>query len=145
MSNSSRNQDVPQSRDGQAGGKYPSQATSRCTGSQIDEASAIAALGGNADLLRELGTMFCEDAPQVLSELQQAVSDGNSTAARRAAHSLKGLAATFFARHTCEIALRMENEAAEGNLSALERGGIDRLKDSVAELRNELKQRGLVA
>lgn len=61
-------------------------------GRQVDETSALAALGGNEDLLKELGTMFCEDAPQVLGELEQAVAAGDLAAARLAAHSLKGLA-----------------------------------------------------
>ena len=111
--------------------------------SQMDESAAVAALGGNAELLKELGAMFCEDAPLVLSELKEAVSQGDAPAARRAAHSIKGLAGTFFARNTCEIALRLENDAAEGNLAALQAGGIDRLSKSIRELSDELGRRGL--
>lgn len=119
--------------------------TDRCqdVAQQVDKSSAIEALGGNEDLLRELGTMFCEDAPLVLQELRQAIAANDLPAARRSAHSLKGLAATFFARNTCELALRIENEAAQGNVDALQDGGLEQLQASIESLATELERRGL--
>jgi len=89
--------------------------------------------------------MFCEDAPQVLDELEQAVTSGDLAAARLAAHSLKGLASTFFARRTIDLAFRLESEAANGNLAALEEGGVEQLRASISALAKELEQRGFVA
>lgn len=111
---------------------------------QVEKNPALAALGGDDSLLKELGTMFCEDAPQVLDDFERAVHAGDLHSARRAAHSLKGLASTFFARPTIDLAFRMESEAAHGNLDALRDGGIEQLRASVAALSEELEQRGFV-
>jgi HPt (histidine-containing phosphotransfer) domain-containing protein len=110
---------------------------------QIDKQAALAALGGDADLLRELGTMFCEDAPQLLDELQQSVTSGDSEAARRAVHSLKGLSATFYAQPTVELAADLESSVATGELDVLRNGGIDRLRAAIETLASELQNRQL--
>ena len=108
---------------------------------QIDESAALAGLDGNRDLLHDLADMFCEDAPIVLGELRTAIIDNDAPAARRAAHSLKGLAATFYAQPTIEQAERLEHDAAAGELGPLKDGGVDRLERCVVALIAELKSR----
>lgn len=112
--------------------------------SQIDEAAALAALADDRKLLADLALMFCEDAPDFLEQLERAVAREDATEARRAAHSLKGLASTFFAEPTIEVAQRLENEAASGRLEMLRNGGIRQLEDSILGLISELKRAGLI-
>ena len=57
----------------------------------------LRALDGERELLSQLATMFVEDAPELLTTLEQAVAAGDCLIARRTVHSLKGLAATFYA------------------------------------------------
>ncbi len=109
----------------------------------IDERAALAALDGQKDLLCELASMFCEDSPQLLTELQAAVAEGDTAKVRRSTHSLKGLAATFYAQPTVDIAQRLELEAAEGRLQSFIDGGVDSLGRSIESLIGQLKARGL--
>lgn len=108
---------------------------------QIDEAAALAGLDGNRELFRDLAIMFCEDAPVVLDELQAAVAAQDASAARRAAHSLKGLAATFYAGPTVKLAEQAERYATAGDLEALQHEGILQLERSVSTLITELQAR----
>lgn len=109
----------------------------------IDEHAALAALDGQRELLCELATIFCEDCPVLLQELQAAVDAGDTDNARLLTHSLKGLAATFYAQPTLEWAARLEQEAAEGRLQAFVNGGLKRLSNSVMSLIDLLKDRYL--
>lgn len=112
---------------------------------QIDVVAALAALDGSRALLMDLATMFEEDAPAVLNELANAVEMEDAKEARRAVHSLRGLASTFFAFPTVEIARQYESDAAAGRLDALKNGGLDQLKQAIESLTIELRDRGLIA
>ncbi|MCA9130059.1 MAG: Hpt domain-containing protein [Planctomycetales bacterium] len=109
----------------------------------IDESAALAALDGQRELLQDLAVMFCEDSPQVLEELRLSVERENCVDARRAVHTLKGLASTFYAKPTVELAQQHEDAAAAGNLTDLAGGGVDMLARSIHALILELKKRGL--
>jgi HPt (histidine-containing phosphotransfer) domain-containing protein len=112
------------------------------TQARIDEQAALAALDGNRDLLCELAKMFCEDSPLLLAELQVAVARGDAMSARRIAHSLRGLAATFYAQPTVEIAHYLELAAAEGRWQVLTDGGVEQLAQSIISLIDQLKTCG---
>ncbi len=72
--------------------------------SQFDEAAALAALDGQTELLADLAMMFREDSLQLLQTLNQAIAEDDRLEARRAVHSLKGLASAFFAKQTVDLA-----------------------------------------
>lgn len=110
---------------------------------QVNEAAALAALDGNRELLSELAQMFCEDAPLVLEDLRKALDKSNAIETRRAVHSLKGLASTFFATAVIELAQRLEHEAAAGNLTALKTSGANELSAAMQDLIDELVVRQL--
>lgn len=114
-----------------------------CELGQFDEKSALEALDGERELLCQLATMFVEDAPQLLTELEDALAADDPIAARRATHSLKGLVATFFAASTVELAHRLEQAAADGRLDELAGGGCRDLRIAVESLGQELRARGL--
>jgi HPt (histidine-containing phosphotransfer) domain-containing protein len=84
----------------------------------INQASALAKVGGDLDLLTELAGLFCQEKPNMLSALRQAVTDGNAVSARAAAHSLKGSLAVFSPTHATGLAARVEDSAQSGNLTA---------------------------
>jgi HPt (histidine-containing phosphotransfer) domain-containing protein len=111
--------------------------------SQVDEQAALRALDGDKDLLQDLAQMFCEDAPVVLEKLMLALEANDAPAARRAVHNVKGLAATFYAQPTIELAQRLEANAAEGQLDMLKHGGIQKLECAVREIADELRSRCL--
>lgn len=83
---------------------------------------------GEPDLLRELVTLFLRDAPERLRALHDALAVSDYATASRAAHSLKGSAATLGAQELESLSGIAEVSARAGDtvatlaaLSALER------------------------
>ena len=111
---------------------------------QIDVERALQALDGNKELLKDLAIIFVEDAPILLEQLKEALNDEHPMQARSAVHSLKGLIATFFANSSVEIAQRLEDSAAEGNLEMLFNGELEQLEESIGSLKADFVARGWV-
>lgn len=61
-----------------------------------------------ADFVSELVTTFFEEAPGMLAEMRSAQAQGDATAFRRAAHSLKSNSHTFGATCLGELARALE-------------------------------------
>ncbi len=109
----------------------------------FDEARALEMVGGDEAVLRDLGRIFMDDAPRRLEALRTALADGDAERARRAAHSLKGAAASVALDRARNLAARIE-EAADGGQAAeagallpeleaaLERG-MERLRARISE------------
>lgn len=108
-------------------------------------------------LLREIGRIFTEDVPvlvdrliELRSDLIENVTRGDSVAppsatvneAKRVAHSIKGLAATFGAQPLVTLAQEME-ESPEYSFDAASDAKVQRLSDvaqrTVKELAAKLK------
>jgi CheY-like chemotaxis protein len=77
---------------------------------------ALAQVGGDRDLLRELTGLFPEECARLLSEIRSAVARGDAGRLRNAAHTLKGSLGTFGARAACAAALRLETMGRQGDL-----------------------------
>jgi two-component system, sensor histidine kinase and response regulator len=60
---------------------------------------------------RELTALFLEDAPARVAELEAAAREGDRDALRRAAHQLKGTAATVGATDVARSAAELERAA----------------------------------
>lgn len=115
---------------------------------QLNEDAALAALDGQRALLSDLAVMFREDSQALIDLLQTSIAAGERSEARRAAHSLKGLASTFFAQPTIDLAKRVEAVAGDEStpLSNLQEGpALPDLKRSVSELVQELEQAGYLS
>lgn len=102
----------------------------------INQAKALELLGGDRELLISLAECFLEDAPELLRQLQAAADSRDFAGVRRAAHSLKGLAASFDATAVTTVAEEIEGEAAnqacpDGTLQTL----LARSKDLSDRLR----------
>jgi len=74
----------------------------------LDREVALARVGGDADLLKEIATLFLEDYPKVLDDLRSAVARGDARSLERTAHGLKGSVSTFGARAVMDAARTLE-------------------------------------
>lgn len=80
----------------------------------IDPQHALAAAGGDREVLREIAALFLADLPRRLDELRQAVQCGSLDRVVYLAHSLRGSAAVFGSKATADAALRLELLAQHG-------------------------------
>lgn len=99
-------------------------------GPLFDRAALSARLGGDAVLIREVAQMFVEDATGRIDEIRAATEARDAAALRRAAHTLKGAAATIASDRVAADARRLELigtsgdfALAEAALASLERDG----------------------
>jgi HPt (histidine-containing phosphotransfer) domain-containing protein len=74
----------------------------------IDRAYALSLIGGNSAALDRITTIFGEEAGAILGRLENGFRDRDLDTARRAAHSMKGSAATIGAMALSRVAERME-------------------------------------
>jgi HPt (histidine-containing phosphotransfer) domain-containing protein len=103
----------------------------------FDREEALARVGGDEELLKELVGLFLEDYPGRLAELGRAVAAHDGRAVQRVAHSLKGAVGAFGARAASEAALRLEAMGRRGDLSGAEEAWAA-LDDALARLRPAL-------
>jgi CheY-like chemotaxis protein len=97
-------------------GAAPGAPASPAPVADLDPSQALARVGGDRGLLRELAGMFLDSLPQQLAELRTALGRGDGPAVQRLAHTLKGAVGTFGARHAFEEAQRLERMARNGDL-----------------------------
>lgn len=95
-----------------------SQADSGCL---FDRDAALARVGGDAALLKELATLFMTDGPKHLSEAKAALGRGDGPALSLAAHTLKGTAGLFGAVAVTRAASELEGLRRAGDLEQAER------------------------
>jgi HPt (histidine-containing phosphotransfer) domain-containing protein len=81
------------------------------------------------DFVRELVDTFLVEAPQMLSDLRQALREGDANRFRRAAHSLKSNSNTFGATTLGVLARDLELDGLDG----VGDGGAQRLDGLEAE------------
>ena len=104
----------------------------------MDTAAALARVGGNVELLREMVALFLQELPELLTNLRDAIGAGNANAIERAAHKLKGSVGNFSAQPAFEAALKLEVLGRDGSLTNAEpvyadlEREIERLKSAMA-------------
>jgi HPt (histidine-containing phosphotransfer) domain-containing protein len=96
----------------------------------LDPCIALARVGGDADLLKEIGALFVKEYPALLTRLAAAVSNRDDYTVERTAHSLKGSASNFGARAVCDAALALELAGRRGDLT----GALEHLRALEAAL-----------
>jgi two-component system sensor histidine kinase/response regulator len=74
----------------------------------LDREVALARVGGDPELLREIAALFLENYRDWLGELRQAAARGDAQMVERTAHGLKGSVANFGARNAVEASLNLE-------------------------------------
>jgi HPt (histidine-containing phosphotransfer) domain-containing protein len=83
----------------------------------IDKDEVLARVDGDIELLRELNGIFVAENPKLLTQLRQAMTEGNSDALGKASHTVKGMLANLGAKSAAEAALRLEKMGTGNNLS----------------------------
>lgn len=85
-----------------------------------DLPAALARMGGNVALLKQIAKVCGEDLPQYLARLRTAVAEGRPADVRHAAHSIKGMVVNFDATAAANAALRLEQMGQANNLDGAE-------------------------
>jgi CheY-like chemotaxis protein len=75
---------------------------------EIDVAGTLERMGGNTSLLGSVLRSFARDLSKAADQMRVLLSEGAAPEARRAMHTLKGLAATVGARHLAQVAADLE-------------------------------------
>ena len=108
----------------------------------FDKQELLEELDGDREFLVESVEILDEDAPQLLTELRQAIESGDASAAATAAHTVKSMVGNFCASPAHAAALAVETHGNSGDLGAC-RTGLTLLEQEVGRLQDALH--GLVA
>jgi HPt (histidine-containing phosphotransfer) domain-containing protein len=103
----------------------------------FESEAAIARLGGDLELYRELVRSFLDDSAGLVPRLEAAVTAADAQGVHKAAHNLKGTAATCGAISVAAIATELERSGVERDLSQAHEQ-LSRLKSALADARREL-------
>ncbi len=85
----------------------------------LDHEVAMARVGSDTELLRELAQLFLEESPRLMGELRAAHEQGDAKQVERAAHGLKGSVANFGAKPAVDAAHQIELLGKAGKLEAV--------------------------
>jgi len=111
-------------------------AAPRAAAAVLDEDDLVSRVGGDESLAREVLSLFAADAAARMAALEDAWSSGDAGRLRRAAHAIKGAAATIGAHDLAGAALDVEEAAADAGADA-----VARLRLAAAALADELQVR----
>ncbi len=103
----------------------------------FDKAELMSRLMDDEDLAREVIERFLEDMPLQHAALEAYLSAGDTSGARRQAHSIKGASANVSAAALCEAASEMESAAKAGDLDGV-KARMTELKSRFETLRQGL-------
>jgi PAS domain S-box-containing protein len=106
----------------QASAETPAPAGSEGNGAaETSWSEALARVGGDRDLLRELVQVFLDEIPALLEKLRQALAGRDAPGVQRLAHTVKGSMGQFGAEKACQAAQTLETIGQSGNLAGAER------------------------
>ena len=91
-----------------------------------------------ADFVGELVAAYCDETPQLIAQLQQALAAHDVKTFRQAAHSIKSTSNTFGALELGELAKELEMLGREGQLADAQ-AEVDRLIDEYDRVQRTLK------
>ena len=86
----------------------------------FDRAKALHSLGGDAELLANVASLFLDEAVSYRQALVAALAAGDAATLQREAHTVKSVLATFAFEAGRERALYLEQLAASGDLAGAE-------------------------
>ena len=104
----------------------------------LDRDEALSRVGGDEDLLREIGVLFLEECRTAINDLRLAVSDRDPKQIERRAHSLKGSVSTFGSGPAFQAALALEKQGRCGDLADVD-NEFQRFETSLARLCAEIQ------
>lgn len=112
--------------------------TSPSAAAVVNLGIALARLGNDQQLLRDMAGFYIEDVPQLMGELRSALESSDQELATRSAHSLKGLSSNFEAPFAVGAALAVENAARGGDLQKAA-AGVEELDQELGRVIQALK------
>jgi CheY-like chemotaxis protein len=83
----------------------------------IDEVLLDKLIGGDTALLRDLVRIYRETSPELLEQIDRALTGKDAKRLRNAAHALKGAVSNFAAVPTMQACAALESIGASGNLA----------------------------
>lgn len=104
----------------------------------LDREAALSRVGGDVDLLREIGELFLREYPSEVADLRVAVAARDAYSIERKAHSLKGSVATFGSGPAFQAALELERQGRNHDLSDLD-SNLERFETMLQRLCVELE------
>ena len=110
--------------------------------SVFDRQIALARVGDDEDLLRELTEVFLDGVSGWLNDLHQAAARGDAIALRRAGHTIKGAVGYFGADAAVAAAVRVEGLAHAGDLAGAT-AAVPELEHTLDRLTTALRAAGL--
>jgi len=105
----------------------------------LDLGEALERVGGDEDLLKEIGALFLQEYPPAISALRAAVADRDPKRIEHKAHSLKGSVSTFGSGVAFEATLQLELQGRSGDLTEID-SSLERAELSLTRLCNELRK-----
>lgn len=100
-----------------------------------NKAFALEQTGGDEELLEELLILFRDSSVSDYSQLQQAVSANDAGGVMRAAHSLKGAAASLGIEGIRKLVLEMEADARNNSVTVA-RAHLTAMGDLLEQLKS---------
>ena len=82
----------------------------------IDLEISLEAVDGDEEILKELATMFIDELPDTLNELEAVIASKDAEQIERRAHALKGAVSNFGAKKAVELAFEIEKAGHSGNI-----------------------------
>jgi two-component system, sensor histidine kinase and response regulator len=82
----------------------------------LDRATALARVGGDLDLLKEIAALFLDEYPRELDDIHKALATADARLLEHTAHGLKGSVANFGAPTAVEAAFQLEQLGKAGKL-----------------------------
>lgn len=101
--------------------------------------AALARLGGDTRLFKDLIGFLQEDGPGMLVKLRDAISQANAEQVARTAHKLKGLVVNFDAHPTAAAAQQLESMGLANDLTGAP-AEVELLATHLAELQRQLRE-----
>jgi HPt (histidine-containing phosphotransfer) domain-containing protein len=104
----------------------------------FDKRMALEQCLGNEELLRKMSARFLQTVPSLVETIERSAISQDADGLRRAAHTLKGAAASMCARATATAALALEKTGKEerlagaGELIMTLKAELKRLNDELA-------------
>jgi len=74
----------------------------------MDRAAALARVGGDLELLREIAVLFLDEYPRALDDIHRALAARDAKLLEHAAHGIKGSVANFSAPAAEDAAFQLE-------------------------------------
>ncbi len=100
----------------------------------FDRAGLLDRLAGDEELAQKILGTFLDNMPVRIRDLRTALDPKDASAARMAAHAIKGMAANISAEAMRSLAEKMEKAARSGDLEWI-RERMGKLEEKLEELR----------